>query len=134
MDDLLKMAAELFLKHMNGGGNLNLQQVIGALQQLLPTEQGQLNIGALVSQFSQDGLDNLVQSFLGDGQNMTMTASQVMGMLGGDNISNFASQLNMEPNNAAETLSNVLPELIDKNSQGGALGGLAAQVMGSFFK
>ena len=134
MDDLLRMAAELFMKHFSGGKNLDLQQVVSAFQQLLPTEQGQLNMGALVSQFSQDGLDNLVQSFLGDGQNMNMTASQIMGMLGGDNVGNFASKLNIEPNAAAETLSDVIPELIDKNSKGGALGGIATQLMGSLFK
>lgn len=134
MDNLIKMAAELFMKHMSGGQNLDLAQVMKAFQGLLPTEQGQLNMGALVAQFSQGGMDNLVQSFLGDGQNMNMTATQIMSILGGDNVSNFAQQLNMEPNNAADTLSDVLPQLIDQNSQGGALGNLASGLMGSFFK
>lgn len=134
MDDLLQMAAKLFMEHFSDGKNLDMQQVAQAFQQLLPTEQGQLNMGALVSQFSQDGLDSMVQSFLGDGQNMNMTAAQVMGMLGGDNVNSFASQLNIEPNAAADTLSNVIPELIDKNSKGGALGGIATQLMGNLFR
>ena len=134
MDDLLQMAAKLFMEHFSDGKNLDMQQVAQAFQKLLPTEQGQLNMGALVSQFSQDGLDSMVQSFLGDGQNMNMTAAQVMGMLGGDNVNSFASQLNIEPNAAAETLSNVIPELIDKNSKGGALGGIATQLMGNLFR
>ena len=134
MDNLIKMAAELFMKHMSGDQNLDLAQVMKAFQGLLPMEQGQLNMGALVAQFSQGGMDNLVQSFLGDGQNMNMTATQIMSVLGGDNVGNFAQELNMEPNNAADTLSEVIPQLIDKNSQGGALGSLASNIMGSFFK
>ena len=134
MDNLIKMAAELFMKHMNGGGNVDLAQIMSAMQGLLPTEQGQLNMGALVAQFSQGGMDNMIQSFLGDGDNMNMSATQIMSVFGNDKINNFASKLNMEPNNAADTLSDIIPKLIDQNSQGGALGGMAAQLMGGLFK
>ncbi len=122
------------MKHMGGENNTDLQQIITAIQGLLPTENGQVNMGALIAQFSGGGMDNLVQSFLGDGENMNMTASQIMSVFGGDQINNFASQVNMQPNNAADTLSDILPKLIDKNSQGGALGGMATQLMGSLFK
>lgn len=134
MDDLIKLAAELFLKQLTNGQGLNLQTVMSAMQGLLPTENGQLNMGALVSQFSQGGMDNLVQSFLGDGNNMNMSAAQVMSIFGADRMGQFASSLNMEPNNAADALSNVIPDLIDQNSQGGDLAGIAGQLMGGLFK
>ena len=67
------------------------------------------------------GLASLAASFLGDGDNEPMSASNLLGMLGDSKVQDFASQLNLDKDQAAEGLSNMIPDLINQNSQGGSL-------------
>lgn len=129
--DLLKQAAEMFLGDKNSDSGLDIQTIISALQGLLPTDGGSLDITALVSQFTQNDMGSLVQSFLGDGGNAPMDASGILSMFGENKVDSFASQLGMDKGNAASALSNIIPNLIDKNSSGGALGGIAEGVVGN---
>lgn len=133
--DLIKIAAELFMKNATGSsdGNFDLQNVIGAFQGLLPINGGELDLASLVSMFGQNDMGALVGSFLGDGQNDPMSASQIMSMFGSDKVGNFASQLGMQPDNAADSLSSVIPKLIDQNSQGGNLSDAAGKLIGGLF-
>ena len=120
--DLLKIAAQLFAQKI-GSSTLNLDSVAGALTQLLPTNGGSLDIGALVSQFTQNGggLASLAQSWLGDGANQSFNASDVLGFFGQDKVSAFSNQLGINTNEATSGLSQMIPELIDKSSEGGNL-------------
>ena len=73
--NLINVASELFLKELgSSAGGLNADSVGDALQNLLPTNGGDLDFAALVQQFSGGDLGNLVQSFLGDGGNLPMSA------------------------------------------------------------
>ncbi len=126
--DLLKMAAELFMK--NADGDFDLQKVISAFQGLMPTEGGELDLTSLISQFAQNDMGGLMNSFLGDGANDNMDAKQIMSIFGQDKVSKFAEDVGTRPVDAADTLSNIIPQLIDQNSQGGALGGMANKLMG----
>lgn len=139
--DLMKLAAQIFLNKLgNQGGGLNSNLVTAALTQLLPTSGGgDLDLGALLEKMNVGGLSGLAASFLGDGANDSMSASNILGMFGDANISSFASQLGIEKDEASEGLSNMIPELIDQNSKGGSLlAGSGASLVGSlasqFFK
>lgn len=136
---LLKTAAELFIKQMgsaNTSGGLNLQSVMGALQQLLPSSGGELNLAQLVSMFAAQsgGLAGLASSWLSDGGNATISASQIMDVLGKSKVTDFAAQLGLGSEGAAEGLSKVIPDLIDKSSKGGSvLGDAAGSILGKLF-
>lgn len=53
---LLTMAAQLFISKLGGSGaQLEEGGVVNALQQLLPTEGGELDLGALVTKFTSGG-------------------------------------------------------------------------------
>lgn len=135
---LLKTAAELFIKQMGStesAGGLNLQSVMGALQQLLPSSGGELNLSQLVTMFTQNGgLAALANSWLSDGGNASISASQIIEVLGKGSIADFASQLGLGSDGAAEGLSNIIPDLIDQSSKGGSLlSSAAGSILGKLF-
>lgn len=121
--DLLKVASQLFMNKMSGGDNLDQSSVMGALSQLLPTSGGNLDIGSLVSMFTQNsgGLASLAQSWLSDGGNQDFGIDDVLGLFGENKVGDFASKLGVDTQEAASGLSNMIPDLIDQSSEGGNL-------------
>ncbi len=139
---LVDMAAKVFISQLGSkGGNMDVGSVIGALKGLLPTNGGDLDLGAIVGQFMGQGggLASLAQSWLGNGANEKISASQVMGMLGDSKVSDFASKLGLDKDTAASGLSDMIPQLIDKSSDAGSLlgggdaGAIAKNLLGKFF-
>jgi uncharacterized protein YidB (DUF937 family) len=116
---------------------------------LLQAALGMLNsdapgggIGGLVQAFQQGGLGNVVQSWIGTGQNLPISAEQLQSVLGGEGgpLAQIAGKLGMNPADVAGHLSQLLPQLVDTATpdgqlpQGGGLGalaGLASQFLGS---
>jgi uncharacterized protein YidB (DUF937 family) len=112
----------------------------GASPDLLQAALGMLNsdapgggIGGLVQAFQQGGLGNVVQSWIGTGQNLPISADQLQAVLGGDNgpLAQIAGKLGMNPADGAGHLSQLLPQLVDHATpdgqlpQGGGLGAFA---------
>lgn len=127
---LLTMAAQLFISKLGGSGaQLEEGGVVNALQQLLPTEGGELDLGALVAQFtSGGGLASLASSWLGSGENAELSPSSILDVLGSGPVADFAGKLGLEPDTAADGLAQMIPDLIDSNSEGGALTGAAGEM------
>ena len=121
--DLLKLGAELFVRSIgqSGGANLSVASVLPALQGLLAGPDGKLDIAGLVSRFSGGGLQSLVGSWLGDGANQKLPVEDVMKVLGGSNVGDFAAKLGLSAPAAASGLADALPQMIDKASAGGNL-------------
>jgi len=131
--DLLKIGAQLFMSKLGSqSGGLDANTVVSALGSLLPTsDNGDLDLGGLLGKMSGGGLAGLAASFLGDGKNDSMSSDNILGMLGDSNVSNFASQLGLQKEDAAQGLSNMIPDLIDQNSKGGSLmSGAGASLLG----
>ena len=139
--NITEIASKLFLEKISGqGGDASLGTIQSALKHLLPTEGGELNLSSLVSQFmGNGGLASLAQSWLGDGQNMSLSADKVLDMFGESNVSNFANEVGLDKSTAASGLSDMIPDLIDKASSGGSLqqnltSSLISGLAGKFFK
>jgi uncharacterized protein YidB (DUF937 family) len=135
---LMNQASELLLNSLNSNENIDSSgidsnQITNALQGLLPTSGGDIDFASLIAKFTQGNFGDLISSFLGDNANMSMMASQVISVLGQDNIINFASSLGIAPETASEILSNIIPDLIDKNSQGGGITQIAGKLLGGLF-
>ncbi|WP_010321639.1 YidB family protein [Marinobacterium stanieri] len=137
---LINMAAQLFISKLGGTGEqLDTGSVVAALQNLLPTDGGELDLNALVGQFtSGGGLADLASSWLGGGDNEAISPSTLIDVLGNDQVSEFAGQLGLGEDTAAEGLAQMIPELIDGNSEGGdllggAVGDMAKGVLGKLF-
>jgi len=112
----------------------------GASPDLLQAALGMLNsdapgggIGGLVQAFQQGGLGNVVQSWIGTGQNLPISPEQLQSVLGGEGgpLAQIAGKLGMNPADVAGHLSQLLPQLVDHATpdgqmpQGGGLGQLA---------
>lgn len=118
--DLLQLGAQLLQSKL--GNNLDLDMVKGALTSLVGDSNGNLDIANLAQGFlSNGGLQSQVASWLGDGANESVSASQITDILGSDKVSGFAKTLGLGQEDAAQGLSDVLPQLVDKASSGGEL-------------
>ena len=131
---LIDTAAEMFKQQLGeNGSNIDTDGITSALSDLLGEQNGSLDLGGLISKFQNVDLGALVNGWLGDGANESLSADSLRDLLGGDQVSEFASKLNLDSNSAAETLSKMLPELLDKNSQGGSLKDIASDILGKLF-
>lgn len=112
--DLLKMGQELLGDKMGDVGG-----IMEALSGLTSGEG--LDIGGIAEKLKEGGLGDQLGSWLGDGDNLPVSADQLTSALGADNIGNVASKLGVDAGSAAETLSQAMPSLLDKMSAGGSL-------------
>lgn len=125
MGSLLKMGALAFMnsqKSGEAGSGLNVESIVSALTKLIGENgQGGLDIAGLLANMQGGGLAQIASSFLGSGENETMSLSNVMDLFGSDKISNFASELGLSESEAVGGLSDAVPQLIDQASSGGSL-------------
>lgn len=122
--DLMKLGTQLILSKL--GGNTSESGIASALSSLLgggSNNSGGLDIGSLVSNMMSNGggLENIVSSWLGDGDNDAVSGSQIKDLLGGDKISQFANELGIDEDSAADSLADAVPQMVDKASSGGSL-------------
>ena len=121
---LLRLGAEVFInsnKSGEAGSGLNIGNLVPILSGLLGGGQGGIDLSSLISKFSSAGLGNVVNSWLGDGANESISANQISEMFGSDQISEFASKLGLSQEEAAGGLSDAIPQMVDKASSGGSL-------------
>ncbi len=100
---------------LGGGGGMNAAQGGGAG-----------GLGALIEQFSRNGMGEQMQSWIGTGQNMPISPDQLTQVLGSDQIGSIAQQLGVSPNAASGQLAELLPQVIDRLTPNGSVpqGGL----------
>ena len=95
----------------NGGNAALLNAVASMLANNGPHGGG---VGDLIGKFQQGGLGDVVASWIGTGQNMPISADQLQEVLGSKMLGNLASQLGVSHAEAADQLSQMLPQVLDK--------------------
>ena len=126
MCDLLKMGATAFINSkMSGdaGSGLDLGTLTSALSGLTGgnDENGGFDIGSIIDGMQSNGMADMAQSWLDDGDNAPMEDSNVLDIFGADKISDFASQLGISESEAIGGLRDAMPEMVDNASSGGSL-------------
>lgn len=118
--DLKNFASQLIMEKI---GSTTDKGVAASALDNLTRGNNSFDLGDLVAQFTGAGGDLAAkaQSWLGDGANDSISASQVEQALGGDKIEAFARQMGISKDEASHNLSDILPQLIDKSSRGGEL-------------
>jgi uncharacterized protein YidB (DUF937 family) len=110
------------------GGNNGLVDVV---MQLINSQPG--GLGGLVQSFQQGGLGDIVNSWVSTGQNLPISAEQLQSVLGGGRLQDIAAQLGVSPEQAAGSLADLLPQVVDKLTPNGRIpeggGDLLAQGM-----
>ena len=81
--------------------------------------QGGLN--AIVAKLQQAGFGDQVKSWIGNGQNLPITAEQLQQVLGSDVVKQLAARFNIPVDQLSQVLAQALPKAVDKASPNGAL-------------
>ena len=71
-------------------------------------------LGDLIGRFNQGGMGDVIGSWIGPGQNAPISADQLSNVLGSDAIDQIAAQLGLSHGEAANQLSQILPEAVDR--------------------
>lgn len=120
--DLMKHAAEIFQQKLGASAkNLDISTIISALSGLLGDGKGNLDLANIISKLNANGLSGMLNSWLGDGANKSISTSQITEIFGAGAINNFASKLDLNKETAASGLADMLPQLLDQQSSGGSL-------------
>ena len=84
-------------------------------------------LGGLVQAFQQNGLGHLVESWIGTGQNLPVSAAQIQQALG-PKVQELAQQHGLSADAVSQALSQFLPGVIDHLTPNGQLpdGGVGA--------
>src|SRR5579863_2741571 len=79
------------------------------------------DLAGLVAALEKGGLGPQVQSWLGNGTNMPITADQLKAVLGNAQVQDFARRLGLPVDETLKLLAQYLPEIVDKASPNGTL-------------
>ncbi len=117
--DLLKVGGSLIQGNSDDATTgLDVGDIANALGGLLGNSEGGLDLGALVGDLSQNGLGEIVGSWLGNGENAPISMEQITDLLGSEKVAEFASQLGLSEESAAGALADALPQVVDQATSG----------------
>jgi len=118
-NELFKMGAELIQNNSDDATtSLDTDSISNAISGLLQGSDGGLDLSGIMSSLSDGNLSEIVNSWLGNGENMPIDTDQITQLLGSDKIEEFASNLGISFDSASQALSDALPQVIDKATSG----------------
>jgi uncharacterized protein YidB (DUF937 family) len=82
---------------------------------------GQGGLNAIVAKLQQAGLGDQVKSWIGNGQNLPITAEQIQQVLGSDMVRQLAARYNIPVDQISQILAQQLPKAVDHASPDGKL-------------
>lgn len=94
---------------------------VGGIMDKLIGNGDKMDVAGLLGNLKEQGLGDVASSWLGDGANQSISADQLKGALGADQISQAAAQLGTDEGSLLGGLQAALPQLVDKASSGGSL-------------
>jgi uncharacterized protein YidB (DUF937 family) len=98
--------------------------MVSHLTQMIEQHPGGLQ--GLVQGFRQNGLGELAQSWLSNGQNLPVSADQIQQVLGSDRVKELAAKAGISPDVASAEIAKFLPMIIDKMSPHGQVAAQAS--------
>lgn len=120
-----------------GGGANALVGMLGSIIQQNGGLQG------LADKFSQSGAGGAFSSWVGTGQNQSISGSQIQQALGSEQVKALAAKMGIDPQQASTMLAQYLPKVVDKLTPQGqidpnanhqqALADLVPSLLQSFF-
>ena len=83
--------------------------------------QHESGLAGLLSQFQKGGMNDIVNSWVGRGANLPVSAEQIQAILGNEQISSIASRLGLDAGVTASGLAQFLPLVVDKLTPNGSI-------------
>ena len=80
-----------------------------------------MGLDKILEQLNAGGLGDQVQSWIGKGGNLPVSAEQIEQVLGSGPLADIAERFGIDPANAAQQVSAMLPGLIDQLTPDGKL-------------
>ncbi len=78
-------------------------------------------LNGLIETFKSKGLGDIMSSWISTGKNLPISPDQIRQALGSDKIQQIAEKAGLSKDAAMQTLSQVLPQIIDKLTPNGKL-------------
>jgi len=78
-------------------------------------------VQGLVSQFEQQGMGAVVQSWVGNGAKQPITAEQLQQVLGSDAVTQLAAKFGIHPQELLQHVAQALPQAVDKLTPDGVV-------------
>lgn len=100
-------------------GNKEGQQGLSAISALFEQEGG---LDGLLDKFRAAGLSDIIQSWVGIGENAPISPEQIQSALGREEIQSVAEKLGVDVSAVTKNLANILPQAVDKLTPAGELG------------
>ena len=111
-DSILKTATDAL------AGNSSGRSALDVVQGLVQDHGG---LGGLLGQLRNSGLGAQVDSWIGTGQNLPVSAQNIIAALGQGKVAEIARTLGVDPQQAAAHLAEMLPKAVDHLTPEGRL-------------
>ena len=108
IDDIASKAIGRF-----GGGN----SPVAAVLQMVNNQPGGLS--GLLQTFHEKGLGGIASSWVGTGENQSISAEQIQNVVGEERIQQFAAKVGIPPEQASSKLAEYLPQIVDRLTPNG---------------
>lgn len=97
----------------------------GGQSELLTSVMSMINnqggLSGVVQSFKEKGLGDAVSSWVGTGQNQTISGDQIQSVFGSEQVRQIAAKLGMSTESASTGLASLLPQVIDKLTPNGSV-------------
>ncbi|HHH20288.1 MAG TPA: DUF937 domain-containing protein [Campylobacterales bacterium] len=118
LSTILNMGASLIQNNSDDATTgLDSDALTGALGNLIGGENG-IDLSNIMSGLSENGLSEVVSSWLGNGENLPISAESITDLLGADKVSEFAQNLGISEESAQGAIADALPNLVDQATSG----------------
>ncbi len=94
-------------------------QLVQVVTGMLSNDGGHGGLGGLMAKFQGAGLGDVMSSWIGSGPNQPVSSEEVTSALGSGTIADIAAKLGVSHEEAAEQLSQMLPNVVNHLTPGG---------------
>lgn len=105
------------LGNMLGGSND--KSLLGKIAMEMISKNG--GVGGILEKFNQNGLGDLAASWVGQGQNQSLSQDQVGSVFGNDMITDMAAKFGVDSSLLTGQIAQYLPELMNQATPAGAV-------------
>ena len=90
-------------------------------QSVIDWVEKQGGLAGVVDKFNTEGLGGIVSSWISEGENLPVDASQLMQVFGDSGIQELAQRVGLDPQQATDMVAKYLPTLVDSSTPNGEL-------------